>query len=223
MKTIVPVSVLALALFSATSASAAVGVTLKAGTLGVGADLTVGIHERVGARVNFNSFNYSIDVNVDEDSNGGGGGKITPALKLQTIGALLDVHPFAGGFRISAGLYSNKNKLDLTADTSESVEVNNRDYFLSDIGGSVSFKSTAPYVGLGYGNAAGKDGHWHFAFDLGVLFQGSPKVSLHAQANDPRLQKQLDADIAAETLNIEDDIKAFNLWPVLSIGVSYRF
>lgn len=207
----------------ATSAQAAVGMTLKVGTQGVGADMTIGIHEKVNARVNLNSFSYGKTINADEDDDGSGGGTISPQLKLLTIGALLDWHPWAGGFRLSAGCYLNKNKLDLTADLSDTVEINDRDYTLSNLGGTVDFNSLAPYVGLGYGNAAGSNGHWHFSFDIGVMFQGAPQVDLRATVNDPTIQSQLDADIAEEEKTLEDDLGVFTIYPVISLGVSYRF
>lgn len=220
MKRVLSAAVAAVTLLGATSALAAVGATVKVGTLGVGADLTVGLHEKVNARVNLNYFKYGTAFEEDAQQ---GGGTITPKLELLTGGALLDWHPWARGFRISAGLYLNENTLDLSADLQDTVELNGREYALSDLEGTVDFSTLAPYVGLGYGNAVGADGRWHFSFDLGVLFQGSPEVSLRATINDPTLQSQLDADVAAEHKRLEDDLEAFTVYPVVSLGVSYRF
>jgi hypothetical protein len=207
----------------ATSALAAVGATLKVGTLGVGADMTIGISEKLNARANLNYFTYGMTINEEEDEDGGGGGTINPKLKLLTIGALLDWHPWAQGFRVSAGLYMNNNKLDLTAETSDTVEINDHEYFVSDIGGKVDFNTLAPYFGIGYGNAVQANGHWHFAFDIGVMYSGSPQVALSATASDPALQPLLDADIAAEVKEIEDDLEMYTIHPVVSLGVSYLF
>ncbi len=223
MKRIVPATVLAVALLGATSAAAATGVTLKAGTLGFGADVTFGISPKVNARVGFNTFSYTFDPSSDKEDEGDGGAEITPKLKLQTFGALLDWHPWAGGFRLSTGLYLNRNKLDLTADTSGTVEINDREYTLSDLSGTVDFNSVAPYLGIGYGNAAGANGHWHFSCDVGVMFQGSPQVDLRATVSDPALQAQLDADLAEEETSFESDTEVFTVYPVISLGLSYRF
>lgn len=205
----------------ATAAQAAVGMTLKVGSLGVGADMTVGLHERLNARANVNYFSYGTA--FEEDSGNGGSATIEPKLKLLSFGGLLDWHPWAQGFRISAGLYLNRNKLDLAAETSETVEINDREYSLSDLGGKVEFNSLSPYLGLGYGNAAGADGHWHFSFDIGALFQGSPQIDLRATASDPAVQALLEADIVAEEKRLEDDLGAITVYPVVSFGVSYRF
>ncbi len=207
----------------ATSARSEVGATLKVGTQGIGADVTTGINKNLNARFNLNYFSYGTTIEGDEDEDEEGGGSVRPELTLLTIGALLDWHPWAQGFRLSAGIYLNKNKIDLTADLSPTVELNDREYTLSDLGGTVDFNSLAPYLGLGYGNSVGTDGHWHFSFDLGVMFQGSPQVDLRATASDTALQSQLDADIAGEEKKLEDDLVFFTIYPVISLGVSYRF
>lgn len=239
MKAFIPVSVLAVTLLGATSALAAVpvGATLKVGTQGVGADVTAGINAKFNARVNLNYFSFNIPASEDdnkdnnENNNGNndgnknedGGGSISPKLGLMTIGALLDWHPWAQGFRLSAGLYLNKNKIDLTADVGDTVEINDREYSLSDLRGRVDFNTLAPYLGLGYGNAVGSNGRWHFSCDVGVMFQGTPKVDLQATIGDPALQAQLDADIKEEAKKIEDDLAGFKYYPVVSLGVAYLF
>lgn len=215
------VSVVGTVGLGATSALAAVGATLKVGTLGVGADMTIGISKKLNARANVNYFNYGKTITDDED--GSGGETIKPKLNLLTMGALLDWHPWAQGFRISAGLYLNKNKLDLTAETDETVEINDHEYSVSDLGGKVDFNSVAPYLGIGYGNAVQANGRWHFSFDIGALFSGSPHAALWATSSDPALQAQLDADIAEELQDIEDDLEVFTIHPVVSLGVSYLF
>ena len=222
MKRIVPVLALAVTLLGATSALAAVGASLKVGTLGVGADVTIGVVEKLNARVNLNYFKLNTTI-TEEDEDGSGGGTIKPKLNLLTMGALLDWHPWAQGFRISAGLYMNNNKLDLTAETSDTVEINDHEYSVSNLGGKVDFNTFAPYLGIGYGNAVQANGHWHFSFDIGALFSGSPHAALWATASDPALQPQLDADIAEEVKNIEDDLEVFSIHPVVSLGVSYLF
>lgn len=218
MKARISATVLTALLLCATGAQASAGVTLKGGTLGFGADVTVAVHEKLNARLNLNKFGYSFEVKGEEDDT-----DITPEISLLSAGALIDWHPGAGGFRLSGGLYLNKNKLDLTADVGQTVEINGNDYTLSDLEGTVDFNSVAPYLGIGYGNAAGGDGHWHFAFDLGVIFQGAPQVDLRATVSDPALQQQLDRDIAEEEQDIEGDVEIFQFWPVVSLGVSYRF
>ena len=89
--------------------------------------------------------------------------------------------------------------------------------------GKITFNTFSPYIGIGYGNAADTSGRWHFACDLGVMFQGSPKVEVNAVAANPLLQAALDADLDAEVDEMEDDFKDFTMYPVVSFGISYTF
>ncbi len=193
-----------------------VGITAKVGTLGAGAEVTLGLGDYFGLRVSGNRASWDGDKSSDE-------GTIAWDVELQTYGALLDIHPFGGGFRLSGGEMINKNKIRLHADLNEPVELNGQDYQLSDFGGEVTFNSTAPYAGIGYGNAAGADGRWHFSCDFGVMFQGSPKVEAHATASDPAYQSAVDAALEKERAEIQDDANGFKYYPVISLGVSFRF
>jgi hypothetical protein len=187
-------------------------------TLGLGVEGTAQILPKLNARLGMNYFPYTYsaeqdDVDYDID------------LNLFSGSALLDWHPFAGVFRISAGLVLNGNKLDMEARPKEPVEIGDIEYDPADVGtlsGEIDFNSVAPYVGIGWGNAVGKDKRWGFVCDLGVVFQGSPDVSLAASgpiASDPTFQEEL----AREEENLQDDLDVFKYYPVISFGISYKF
>lgn len=199
-----------------------VGITAKAGTLGLGADLTVGLGEKVNARAGINALSYEFDVGGGDDDSESSE-EIQSELDWQSIMAVLDWHPWGGGFRLSAGVVFNNNEVLLSADVNESIEIGDREYTVSDLTGKVTFDDVVGYVGIGCGNAVSENGHWHFAWDLGVMFQGVPEVTIEATASDPALQNMLNADIEQETGDWEDDLEAFDMFPVLSFGVSYKF
>ncbi len=217
MKRLLQVIVVASAALSATPAAAALGVAAKVGTLGAGAEVTVGVVETVNVRAGLNA------LTVDLGDVGGDEGDINAKIELLTLAGLVDWHPGRTGFRLTGGVMLNRNEVGLTADTGEAVSINDRDYLLSDLDGKVAFADLAPYLGIGYGNAAGAGGRWGFALDIGVMFQGSPDVTLEARVDDPTLQPQLDADLEAEAQDIEDDVEGLKYYPVVSLGVSYRF
>jgi hypothetical protein len=193
-----------------------VGVTVKAGTLGLGAEATIGVSDYLGVRLGGNGYNYSASQSEEE-------GTVYGELNLLTYSALLDIHPFGGGFRLSGGGMMNKNKIKLRADLNETVELDGQEYWLSDLKGEVTFNEMAPYAGIGYGNAVGADGRWHFACDFGVMFQGSPEVSASATASDPAMQPIVDDALDKEVADIQDDADSFKYYPVISLGISYRF
>lgn len=194
-------------------------VSPRVSTLGLGADLGYEINPNFKTRLNFNYFTYSHsttfeDVRYDAD------------LTLTTFGALLDYHPLGGGFRLSAGAYYNNNNVDLDGRVSPSItfEIGDNIYKGEEIGklkGDFDFNDFAPYVGLGWGTDYGTDRNWHFAFDLGVMYQGSPNVSLRAE--NPQNIAELDRDISREISDIESDIDRYRWYPVLALGITYRF
>lgn len=215
-----------------------VAVAGRVSTLGLGVELITSVHKRVNLRLQGNFFD--INKSVDEDDINYDG-----KLKLQTLGLLADFHPFAGGFRMTAGGYQNGNKVGLNAKCKTECEVGDltisNDPNAGDDGrlfGRIKFQSLAPYLGLGFGNAM-RGSPLHFGIDIGVLLQGSPKINLGAagtalirETDDPNSQPMRvnlaeNADVQnalrAEARNAEDDAKEFKYYPVINFTVGYRF
>lgn len=193
-----------------------VGLTVKAGTLGGGLEATIGANDYLGFRFGVNMMSAGSSFDWEDNT-------IKAEMDWLSYGALADLHVFGGGFRVTGGALINKNKFKLKSDQSESVVLNGQEYSASDFRGQVTFSELAPYVGIGYGNAVGADGRWHFACDFGVMFQGEPKVAASATSSDPGLQPVLDEAISIEVAKIQDDANAFKYYPVISVGISYRF
>lgn len=192
------------------------GLTAKLGTLGAGLEATVGGNDYLGFRLGFNMMNAGKTIEQDE-------GTLNADLEWLSYGGLIDWHLFGGGFRVTGGALINKNKFKLNADLTESVTLDGQEYYLSDLKGQVTFSEFAPYFGIGYGNAVGADGRWHFACDFGVMFQGEPQVEASATASDPALQSAVDEALDREVTKIQEDASSFKYYPVISVGVSYRF
>ncbi|MDD5482291.1 MAG: hypothetical protein PHP98_01375 [Kiritimatiellae bacterium] len=192
---------------------------IKAGTLGAGAEITLGVLEdvlNVRAGGNYLHLRFSgkikdVDYGVD--------------LNMASVPLLLDCHPFCNNFRITGGFILNHNRPGLDAKLNETQKIGGHDYTPEEIGtlsGSVNFKKFAPYAGIGFGNAVGPHTSWNFVFDLGVMFQGSPDISLTAdgsKSGDPVFQ----ADLAQEEGNVQDEADKFRFYPVLAVGISYQF
>ncbi len=139
---------------------------------------------------------------------------------------LLDWHPFSGAFRLPGGLYVNGNEINVDGTyRRDLLPAEFQQYAgLVRVKGTVDFNSIAPYAGLGWNSNHGQKG-WGFAFDVGVLFQGSPNVSdLHVEApldinGYPEVVRFLDEQKKA----IEDDLDPFQYYPVASLTLSYNF
>jgi len=221
MKATKIVSIL-LAAFAAGSVHAAeLATTLDLGTTGLGLHLSTPLSSKLNARVGLNVASYSYDGNTSDL-------EYDFKLKLKTADALLDYHPFDGVFRVTGGVVYNGNKIDARAKPNGgSYTVNGRAYdaaLVGDLSGKIDFRKAAPYLGIGWGNAVKAEG-WSVGADLGVTFQGSPKTQLASNnCTAPALLcQQLARDVAAENADLAEEVKDFKLYPVVRVGISYRF
>ena len=211
---------------SASSAFADTGdiaIGAKASTLGFGGEVTVGLTPSFNVRAGYNGYNYSGSTSQNQIN-------YDYKLSLGSVPVLLDWYPFEhSGWRLSPGVIFNNNKVSATGTSTlvgSTIEINHVPYQISDIGsltGSVDFDKTVPYLGLGWGNAVGKNGGLSFVFDLGVMFQGTPKVAL--AASNPTIQNSptFQTDINKEISDLKDKTDKFKYYPVLSIGLAYGF
>ena len=205
-----------------TGSAGAAGIGVRAGTTGVGGDIGWGIAPTLSARVGYSWLNnYSVDVSTTDVMYNG-------KLNLSNLSGLLDWSPL-GPFRITAGIVGANNKLDVTGvPTGGTFTINGTTYPASDVGnlsGTIKpANRVAPYLGLGYGNVAGAG--VNFFFDIGVMFQGSPKSTLTAncgQALNAGQCAQLQNNVAAEQQMLDDKLSKYKYYPVANIGISIGF
>ncbi len=189
------------------------GIGLKAGTYGLGAEFGVGFTPwftlRASASKGDLSGNYDED-DIDYDA----------TLKVGGYGLLADFFPLKGTFRLTAGLLSNRNAVDLEAAPTVPIDIGGVPYPPADVGvlsGEIDFDGTVPYFGIGWGNVA-RGKRVGFLVDLGFIRQGGGEVSLSSSTG---LVDQGDLD--AEAAKIEDDIEDYDFWPIISFGLSIRF
>jgi hypothetical protein len=212
----------AAACFAGAGVASAAGVGVRAGTTGVGADVAWGLVPTLSARVGYSylTFNTSVDsTDTQYDAKP----------KLSNGNLFLDWNPLGPFFRITGGVILNSNKVDVTAQANGATyTIGGTTYPASAIGslnGTVkSGNAAAPYLGIGYGSVAGAG--VNFYFDLGVMFQGSPKASLTATcsaATPAALCSQIQASTVIEANDLQDSIKNFKYFPVASIGVTIGF
>jgi hypothetical protein len=202
-----------------------VGVGVRAGTLGIGGDIDFSLNNYLTARVGFSglSINRTIDqTNVTYD------GK----LKLSIPSAMLDVFPFGNGFRLTVGAVGTGPKIDVVArPTGQGFYTLNGNQYstseLTSLTGEFKFNnSVSPYVGLGYGNVAAAGHHFTFLFDLGAIYGGRPDITLNAACSPSvpsAVCQQLATSVDAEKLKLQSDVSLLKWYPVVSLGLGYRF
>ena len=191
-----------------------IGVTGKAGTTGLGADLTVPlISNWVNLRAGYNGFSF-------RPSTTQGDIKYKADVQLQNVPILIDVHPFHGSFRITGGVYYNKNEFDLSSIVDASTVGSGAGSGTVNLNGNISWsKEFAPYFGIGFGNAAADDsGAVGFSLDIGAYYQGSSDVILTESTGTVSA-----ADLAVEARQLEDDLDSLKFFPVVTVGIHFRF
>lgn len=220
-----------LLLLPAISSAGNLGIAAKASTLGLGLEADYIISDTLSVRVQVNQYDY--DDTFDED-----GIEYEGALELSSVGALVDWHPFGGGFRISAGGFNVDNEISGVGSGVGTYQIGDEEYTV-DVGDTLQVTSTMtlgdgfkPYLGIGWGHSPANTGGLLLSFDVGILFQGSPEVDLDARgtAEDPfgnpvdfSTDPTVQAEVRKEERNLEDDLKEFDLYPVVSIGIGWRF
>ncbi len=190
----------------------------KASTLGFGGELTTGITSNVNARVGVNTLDMDFDDKFDDVEYDAG-------IDFFSVSALVDWYVFNNNFRISGGVISMDHKVDIDATPTVSEEIGGVTYTAAEIGtlsGDIEVDDLAPYVGVGWGDPINSGRRWGIYCDLGVAFTNAPDVDLSANgtlASDSTFQ----ANLARERKDIEDDVDALRFYPVLSLGLYYRF
>lgn len=197
---------------------------VKVGTPGYGLEVSTPlVKEEWDLRACLNYFGYSVEQTEEADEPGKGSDTVNVDLTLLTLGVLGDWHPWANNFRLTAGLFWNGNSIELSVKPGDMPEFNDREYAVSDFTGEVAFNGVCPYFGIGTGNPFGGAGNWFFTFDVGVMYHGTPQFDVSARALNPAEQAALDRDIEIETQDMEDDLAAFVVYPVISAGLTYKF
>ncbi|MFK5975559.1 MAG: hypothetical protein QM493_03520 [Sulfurovum sp.] len=227
---------------------------LKVGTLGVGIDASMALTHNFSIRGNINGFYYKTNLNDIIGSNVAEfqayGGNADGELTLLTVGLLVDYFPFdESDFRLSAGVYYNGNELAITGDTSNSTDtitLGTSVFNINDMGtvsGNTVFDKVAPYIGIGWGNRNDEPG-WSWSLDIGALYQNVPQIDANVKLSAASIaaggvlntttgvlvnQASVDADVATEVTNANNDIKNSEFadytkfYPVVMFGITYSF
>ncbi|OVE76206.1 hypothetical protein BVX97_02110 [bacterium E08(2017)] len=214
--------VLVLVVLATSVMAGGMGVSVKGGTLGFGADVGIGVVDMLSLRLGFSKFSIGESFNDEDTDDLEGVDELKFEINLESINALVDFYPFKGAFRITAGMLINNNEFTAEATSDERIDINGVEYRVERADGLVSWSDMAPYVGIGGGNVA-SGGKWHWGWDLGVMFQGSPEIELTATASNAQLQQLLNQDIEEEVKQLEEDAESFNMYPVATISFGYRF
>jgi hypothetical protein len=185
-------------------------------------------------RAGYSTFHYSGSFAVSGTQDIG-------TLKLSSIHGLIDVYPFGHRFHLSAGaLVHDANRINasflvpggssftlrnLTVVSDPADPIHGR--------GSLRLPPFAPMLLAGWGNIVPRSRHVSFPLEAGVVFQGPPTTGLDLAGNVCGTSDSsclaFDqapgalANLRAEQSKLNDEVRPYRYYPVISMGVAYRF
>jgi hypothetical protein len=196
----------------------------KLGTTGLGLEYSYAhaTYPKYGLRANVNFGTYS----RTETWNGI---EVEGSIKFSSLMLLADAHPFANGFRASAGLMVNNNKVEGSGrPVAPTFSINGTTYpasALDRLDGELRFQYPSPYFGVGWGAAPTGTPGLFFSVDFGVMYQRAsvtldPRCGATLAAADcARLQ----SDARAQAAKFRADAVGYRMFPVLTFGGGYKF
>jgi hypothetical protein len=212
-----------------------VGIGVKGSFLGGGVEGAVRVNRFANVRGGFNLFSYHRGFNKDSIDYAG-------QLDFKTVEGHFDIFPFAGKFHVSPGVLAYiGNPITATAAVpgGQSFSLGGTTYY-SDTGtpvtgsGNIKFNQVSPMATFGWGNLVPRNhGHFSVPFELGAVFQGSPKATLglagnvcdspgvncRSVASDPTVQ----SNVLSEQNKLNNSMSFFKFYPIISIGFGYAF
>jgi hypothetical protein len=198
-----------------------ISAALTAGSLGIGPEVGFRFSDHVGVRGSATFLGVSSDFDSGDITYRG-------KLKLKSFGAMVDVHPFGGAFRVSAGARINHNRVNVSAtpgpNNTGTVTVGDEEFTAAQVGtlsGRATVKKFSPALTLGW---AGKNRPGlFFLTEAGVLFQGAARLRDFRASGSASASPQFNAALERERRALQDDVDAVKVYPILQFGIGYRF
>jgi hypothetical protein len=196
---------------------AVITAAVTAGTLGIGPDVGVRFSDNLGIRANASFLSVGADFDSDDIEYDGD-------VKLRSFGAMIDVYPFGGAFRISGGARINKNRAEVRATPTGTFELGDATYTQAQVGtlsGRADVKEFAPALTLGW--AGSKRRGFFFMTEAGVLFQGTVRLREFTATGTAANNATFRADLERERQSLQDDVDKVKVYPIVQFGIGYRF
>ncbi len=236
-KVILSILFISIFLFSASlQAQISLGAGLNLGLYGPGVQVSISPLPFLKARVglNYMGYNYSIneafsgDSQTDPMATGTVDGEIYDAKFSFLNGSVLaDFYPAPRvPISITGGFYLGQNKVGINGNADDKfqyigVKVNpeaNGDFSGDILIGNV----VKPYLGLGFGNTLSENSNLSFRFDIGAIYQGSPKFKSSYVEGTYFDIDDLDTSIAGENDQMMLALSLMKFWPQLSFTLTYK-
>ena len=211
-----------------------VTVGFRASTLGTGLELATPLWRSLNLRLGANIFAFGCGFNID-------GVHYDSDLHFRSAQASVDWFPtHSSSFHVSPGILYGRNTMSAiaTVPPGQAFSLGNHPLINSiddPMGGTASAvlpRNFAPTLMVGFGNMIPRtSSHFSFPLEAGVAFTGRPIIDLHlsgtACTTDGCFYSVTDTttqiSLKKEIVKLNNDVRWFPAYPIVSAGVAYRF
>ncbi len=195
---------------------------LHGGTTGVGGQAEFIVNDYLTGRVSGDWLGVDVSANTinldDVDIKYAGRGNWT------TVGVFADVHPFKSGWFLSGGVFQGNRNASFAGVPTQNIVIDGMTFTPDQIGtlhGTAKLPGTSPFAGLGWDQAQHSRRGWAFRFLAGAAF-GGPKVTLWDVGPNSGLPIVQQWTLKEEA-DAQNQVNGYKVYPVVQLGVGYRF
>lgn len=189
---------------------------VSAGSTGGSVALGYSVSRQLALRVGANLYHYNGTLKSGNDADNIQI-EFDYQIKLENADLKIDLYPFnRSGFRLTSGVYYNKNALTFLGKPAKNVKFNDTVFTIDQVGtlaGQANFNKFAPYAGLGFGNPYTRK-RLTLMLDVGFFYQQSPLISLQATG---LLEPSADQGAV-----IQRNLQPLQYYPVVNLGLAYK-
>lgn len=188
-------------------------ISLKISTLGPGLELVKTLGERFSIRLGGNYFIYHYKTDYSQLNI-----RASAKFKVGAVSLLADYY-LAPSVHLTTGIFYNISRESVTGKLIEDFNIGQLNVTPDDIG-SLTLElepcKIGPYLGLGFGRPISANKRVSFNLDIGVLYQGKPKVGLKADGMiAPTANSENEKQIA-------ENLSNFIIYPLISVQLSFK-
>ncbi len=188
----------------------------RGGTIGVGGEVAWAAADGLTLRLVAHGGQFDHDERIRDVRYG-------VDLGFANAGLLADVHAPDASFRVTLGVFHSADEWSGRARPERPTRIGGLTFSPADIGtirAEADTPTTVAYAGIGFGNPF-RGGQWTVTMDVGVWwFLARPEVRLTADGRAAGFWLFEEA-LEEEERRIADWLPRW--WPVLMLGISYRF
>lgn len=205
----------------------------KSGTLGLGGQIATPLASWLTLRGGADFFSFGLTESIDGATYGGN-------VALKSGIACVDIFPFGHGLHISPGILIFHSTIGATmnvpggntfsmGDSSYTSDPNDP---VTGSGGIFFSRSIMPSLTLGFGNMiTRKDrSHWSVPFEVGAAYTGHYTMQLNLAGSvcsqgvcQSTSNSSVQSSVTQEQNDLNEAAKHYQLYPIISSGIAYRF